>query len=1168
MSDTAQDIAPGFVPFFCSRLPRSPARKPRLSSAHFIPLLVLLTAVAFPAQALTNNLALTPPMGWNSWNHFGCNVSDATIRGIADAIATNGMKAAGYQFINIDDCWQVTRDANGVIVPDPTRFPYGIQGLAAYVHSKGLKLGVYSDHGLTTCGGRPGGYGYEYLDANTYASWGVDYLKYDNCNLPAGDVSQADYLRMADGLMRSRRPITFSICAWSFASWMPSAGNLWRTTGDINDSFSSMTSNLGGNSPSAFVAGAGRWNDPDMLEVGNGGMTFTEDQAHFTLWCIIGAPLIAGNDLTSVSAQTMSIFTNAELIAVDQDPGGEQGVMVPTSSTNQVWVKPLGTDFTTKAVALFNPNTNGTTITVNWSDIGLRPGMATVRDMWAGAARGTFSNSFSTNVSAHGAVALKIVGTAPLPPILGTNYLTALQPAYAYVGWGTLGINQTIGGNPIRLNGVTYTNGLGAHAFSGIEYRLGGIASRFQSDIGVDDEVGAHGSVVFQVLADGAKIFDSGTLNGSAAHRSIDLDVSGVNRLTLGVTDAGDGNSYDHADWAGAHVVVSNTAPAAPLAPAGLSATPGIPISLSWSSTRSALSYNLKRGMTPAGPFTNLVSLALLLFADTNVIAGTTYYYVVSAVSVFGEGLNSAPASALACAPPAAPSGVTAVAGIQLVTLSWNPVPGAASYSLARALPSTPYSVIAAGLTGTNYLDLAVVNATNYSYVVYATNGCTQSGPSSFANATPNLPPAAPTGLTATTGGTRIVIEWNAAANASGYNLKRATNSAGPFFILATNATALVYLDSGLLAGTTYYYVVSAVNSGGEGPDSVEAVATTCSGGLPSGWTDQDIGGVGFVGSGTGCGSSFVVQGGGADIWASADAFNFASASLTGNSAMAVQVTYLQETDPWAKAGVMYRNDSSAGSAFVDMVVSAANGVSLQWRSTAGGGCNATNTAGVAAPAWVELVRSGNTFTGYYSLDGLTWNPAGSATVTLATTALAGLAVTAHNNSYLCLAAFADAATVAPAVPEGLASTPNWSQVALTWDSSLGAAGYTLRRALAASGPYTNLATVSSMSYADTKVANGTVYYYEVSASNALGSSAWSASVSAVVPLPALSALVAGNRLVLSWPATASSFALASATNLLAPVIWTTVTNSTATTNGQVTVTLVPSGHECFYRLK
>lgn len=754
-------------------------------------MLVLLLALlpAMTGRALTNNLALTPPMGWNSWNYYGCNISDPIIRGIADAMATNGMMAAGYQFINIDDCWQVSRDTNGVIVPDPTRFPNGIKALADYVHSKGLKLGVYSDHGLETCQGRPGGYGYEYLDANTYAAWSVDYLKYDNCNLPVGDVPQTDYARMADALMKSGRSITFSLCYWSFASWEPASGNLWRTTGDINDSFASMVSNLNGNNPPAFLAGPGRWNDPDMLEVGNGGMTATEDQAHFSLWCIVSAPLISGNNLTAMSAQTFSILTNAELIGVDQDPAGEQGIALANTGTNQIWVKPLGTDFTTKAVGLFNPNTNAVTITVNWTDIGLLAGNATVRDMWAGANLGTFNNSFTTNVPAHGVVALKVLGTAPLLPGLGTNYLTALQPVYSYVGWGSLTNNKSIGGNPITLNGVVYAQGLGVHAFSGVEYRLGGIASRFQSDIGVDDEVGANGSVVFHVLADGTEIFNSGVLTGGAPHQSVNLDVTGVNRLTLGVSDADDGINFDHADWAGALVVVSNTVPAPPPAPTGLAASPGMPIPLTWNTTRSATSYNLKRAPAFAGPYTNLASSVLPAYADTNVMSGTTYYYEVSAVSGFGESSNSAAASAYACAPPVAPSGVAAVPSVQSITVSWNPVPGATSYSVARALSSTPYSVIATGLTATNYTDRNVGNGTNYSYVVFANNGCAQSSQSAYAIATPSPPSIG--FITIQPSGSNVVLTWPQGT------LLQATNVTGPWVtnpaaspnaVLATNA--------------------------------------------------------------------------------------------------------------------------------------------------------------------------------------------------------------------------------------------------------------------------------------------------------------------------------------------------------------------------------------------
>lgn len=751
---------------------------------------VLLAAqAALPCQALTNNLAATPPMGWNSWNYFGCNVSDTLIRGVADLLATNGMKAAGYQFISIDDCWQVARDTNGVIVPDPARFPNGIKALADYVHAKGLKLGIYSDHGLETCQGRPGGYGYEYLDANTYAAWGVDYLKYDNCNLPAGDDAQADYERMAAALMSSGRPITFSLCHWSFASWEPEAGNLWRTTGDINDSFASMQSNLNGNSPPAFLAGPGRWNDPDMLEVGNGGMTFTEDQAHFSLWCLVSAPLIAGNDLTGMSAQTESILTNSELIAVDQDPAGEQGVALANTGTNQIWVKSLGTDFTTKAIGLFNSNGSPAMMTVNWTNIGLLAGSATVRDMWAGTDLGAFNNSFTTNVPSHGVIALKIVGAAPRPPGPGTNYLDALQPSYSYVGWGSLTNNQSIGGNPITLNGRTYAHGLGAHAFSGIEYRLAGIASRFQSDIGVDDEVGNNASVVFHVLADGTEIFNSGILTGGAPHQSLNLDVTGVNRLTLGVSDADDGINSDHADWAGALVVVSNTAPAPPPAPTGLSAGPGLPIPLAWNATRSAASYNIKRALSFTGPFTNIATSVAPVYADSNVVSGITYYYEVSAVGIFGESSNSAAASAYACVPPAVPSGVVvAPSGQSAVAISWNAVPGATSYSLSRALGSTPYSVIAAGLTGTNYIDHDVGIGTNYSYVVWADNSCTQSGQSAYANVTPVF---AVGFIAIQPAGSNLVLTWPQGTLLQATNLMGpwVTNSAAsPNLVLATNA--------------------------------------------------------------------------------------------------------------------------------------------------------------------------------------------------------------------------------------------------------------------------------------------------------------------------------------------------------------------------------------------
>ncbi len=381
---------------------------------------------SFTASALTNGLCLTPPMGWSSWDTFLYSVTETDVMQMADAMATNGMKAAGYQYINIDDGWPLYRDAAGVIVADTNSFPSGIKALADYVHSRGLKLGLYTDRGYYTCGGRPGSYSYETLDALTYASWGVDYVKEDAC-YPADDA-YSDYTRMSAALTSCGRPIAFSIANGPYAPWMAVAGNLWRTTGDLQGSFDSVLSNLDDNNNSAFAAGPGHWNDPDMMVVGLG-MTATEDQAHFSMWCIAAAPLIAGNNFLNMSQTTLNTLTSPEVIAVDQDPAGVQGTLVrgvPGVGGNlEVWCKPLGTDLTTKAVALFNRSSMDTNITVNWSDILLQPGNATVRDLWARTNLGTFVNSYSAVVPSHGVKLLKIIGTGivvAVPPAPSSSF--------------------------------------------------------------------------------------------------------------------------------------------------------------------------------------------------------------------------------------------------------------------------------------------------------------------------------------------------------------------------------------------------------------------------------------------------------------------------------------------------------------------------------------------------------------------------------------------------------------------------------------------------------------------------------------------------------------------------------------------------------------------------
>jgi alpha-galactosidase len=349
-------------------------------------------------------------MGWNSWNHFHCNVSDSLIRQTADAMVASGMRDAGYQYVIIDDCWQVSRDSKGTIAADSARFPRGIKPLADYVHSKGLKFGIYTDAGTKTCQGRPGTYGYEDEDARTYASWGVDYVKEDWCNANGlkADVRYAIFRKALD---KTGRPIVLSICEWGSNQpwdWAPEVGNLWRTTDDIEDRWPSMLANLDQSSQHSHIAHPGAWNDPDMLEVGNGGMTDDEYRAHMSLWAIQAAPLIAGNDLRKMSEATRIILTNPEVIAVDQDSLGAQGILVWESKPElQVWAKPLRNG--TKAVVLLNRSEKADTITAYLPRVGIHTDSASVRDLWAHAEVGKVKDHYSTEVRPHSAVMLRFM---------------------------------------------------------------------------------------------------------------------------------------------------------------------------------------------------------------------------------------------------------------------------------------------------------------------------------------------------------------------------------------------------------------------------------------------------------------------------------------------------------------------------------------------------------------------------------------------------------------------------------------------------------------------------------------------------------------------------------------------------------------------------------------
>lgn len=381
------------------------------------------TAMFAQSTSVSAGLALTPPMGWNTWNKFGCNVSDELVRGMADAMVKSGMKDAGYQYIVIDDCWQKSRDSNANIVVDP-HFPHGIKPVADYVHSLGLKFGIYSDAGAKTCQKRPGGLGHEYQDAIMYASWGVDYLKYDWCNTLDDQSAKASYANIRAALDASDRPIVLSICEWGkHQPWLwgqEVGGNLWRTTDDIQDRWGGKEKWKDGGCCSYGVlaildeqvglqsyAGPGHWNDPDMLEVGNGGMTTTENRSHFSLWAILAAPLIAGNDLRNMSPEVHDILTNKEVIAVDQDQLGREGRRVAKDEDLEVWAKQMQDG--SRAVILLNRGSSSHEISVRWEDIGYPSHLsAAVRDLWAHKDLGKFTGKFSAPVESHGVVMVTI----------------------------------------------------------------------------------------------------------------------------------------------------------------------------------------------------------------------------------------------------------------------------------------------------------------------------------------------------------------------------------------------------------------------------------------------------------------------------------------------------------------------------------------------------------------------------------------------------------------------------------------------------------------------------------------------------------------------------------------------------------------------------------------
>jgi alpha-galactosidase len=382
-------------------------------------LLVGVWAVSpLSAWAQKEGLAATPPMGWNSWNHFKDKVDDASVRAAAEAMVSSGMRDAGYVYVNIDDTWEGERDAQGRIQAN-SKFP-DMKALADFVHSKGLKLGIYSSPGALTCAKYAGSLGHEVQDAQTYAAWGIDYLKYDLCGLrvemkaapnpeAAHKIMFDAYVKMRDALKSTGRPIVYSLCQYgedAVWEWGPEVGgNLWRTTGDINDHYARMAEIGFSQAGLARFAGPEHWNDPDMLEVGNGGMNTEEYRTHMSLWAILAAPLLAGNDLSKMTPETVALLTNKDVIAVDQDPAGKQGDRVWAEGPIEVWSRTLADG--SKAVGVFNRHPSMLTATVDFKKLGFA-GPVKAKDLWQGKDLEASAAPITVKVPGHGVVFLRV----------------------------------------------------------------------------------------------------------------------------------------------------------------------------------------------------------------------------------------------------------------------------------------------------------------------------------------------------------------------------------------------------------------------------------------------------------------------------------------------------------------------------------------------------------------------------------------------------------------------------------------------------------------------------------------------------------------------------------------------------------------------------------------
>lgn len=527
--------------------------------SHLFIFIILVLSVR-TASALSAALSPTPPMGWNTWNYFVCeNINEVNIRAQADALVSTGMRDLGYRYVNLDDCWQTKRDRAGVIQADPLKFPSGIKALGAYIHARGLKFGLYTDRGLLTCQKRPGSYDHDVQDAKTYAAWGVDFLKEDNCFLPSPrPTAYSSYERMSKAIAKTGRPILLSLCNWGEENswnWGEKFASMWRTHTDMSDNWASLLESFDANLDHASKQHPGAWNDPDLLQIGNSGMSMTEYQSQMSLWAISAAPLIAGNDLTQMTPATLAILSNPDVIAVDQDPAGKQGTLIDDDGHGlQVYSKVLAGSGA-RAVAILNRSELTVRAVLNFSMLGLNDRVL-VRDLWARRSLGTIDKSLVIDsIAPHETKMFRINGENLSLPA-GTLSVSQLNFEFQAIGWGKiLKRDQSIDRHPITLNSKKYSSGLAAHADSELVLALDrSKCSRFSSDVGVDDEVGKRGTVVFQVWGDKTKLFESPVMKAGDAHEKISVSILGFAKLRLVALGTDDGIRHDHADWADAKI--------------------------------------------------------------------------------------------------------------------------------------------------------------------------------------------------------------------------------------------------------------------------------------------------------------------------------------------------------------------------------------------------------------------------------------------------------------------------------------------------------------------------------------------------------------------------------------------------------------------------------------